>query len=517
MAADKLIICGHNCFTKIDMADYNDLHSYRIVMSKNIIGRNEELQLLGEIAKSKEPEFVAVYGRRRVGKTFLIREVFSNKGIYLEATGTKDAPMENQLENFMSSISKTFAGGRPLKVPSTWEEAFSLLTNELQLVPKSKKITIFFDELPWLSTKRSRLIQALDYYWNAHWSKQNNLTLIVCGSAASWMLDNLIQAKGGLYNRLTRRILLEPFNLKETKEFLESRSLKLSQKEVLDLYMAIGGIPFYLKGVKKGKSSAQMIDDLCFKKSGLLHSEFQNLFKALFDQAETNVAIVRAIEKAHNSISRKQLIKTLGKSSGGTLNKRLEELEASNFIQCFIPYGKKKKDRFYRITDEYTLFYIKWIEPLVSSGVYAENKGHWKKIYPTPPRLTWAGYAFESVCLKHLPQIIKALDLENTSFKAGSWRFIPRKGSQARGAQIDLLFDRDDNAITICEIKYSDSLFTIDRAYSKNLTQKMDVFEEQRDKKKQLFLAMITTKGVKKNLWSEDLVDMDVKLDDLFL
>lgn len=486
-------------------------------MAKKIIGRKNELQLLKEIEKSKEAEFIAVYGRRRVGKTFLIREFFSKKGVYFETTGTKDAPMINQLANFTSSLSNTFAKGRALKAPSNWEEAFSLLTQEIQSIPKSKKVTIFLDELPWLTTKRSRLIQAIDYYWNTHWSKLSNIILIVCGSAASWMLDHLIHAKGGLYNRLTRRILLEPFNLKETKEYLESRSIKMSQKQILDLYMAIGGIPFYLKEIKKGKSSAQMIDDMCFKKTGLLHSEFQNLFKALFDQAETNLGIVRAIGKANNKISRTQLIKTLGKTSGGRLNKRLEELEASNFIQCFIPYGKKQRDRFYRIIDEYTLFYMQWIEPLVKSGIYAGSDGYWKKIYPTANRFIWAGYAFESVCLKHLPQITKALDLENISFKAGSWHFIPQKGSKSKGAQIDLLFDRDDHAITVCEIKYSDSLFTIDRTYSKVLLQKLDVFREQCNQKKELFLAMITTKGVKKNVWSEDLIDMEVRLEDLFL
>lgn len=486
-------------------------------MSKKIIGRTVELQLLKEIEKSKEAEFVAVYGRRRVGKTFLIREFFSKKGIYLEATGTKDASLSKQIENFTSAISTTFFKGIPLKTPSNWEEVFSLLTKELQSLPKTKKITLFIDELPWLCTKRSRLIQALDYYWNAHWSKQTNLILIVCGSAASWMLENLIYAKGGLYNRLTKRLLLEPFNLKETKEFLESRSIKLNQKQVLDLYMSIGGIPFYLKEVKKGKSTAQIIDDLCFKKTGLLHTEFLNLFKALFDQSETNIKIIREIVKAGNMLSRDQIMHAIGKTSGGTLNKRLSELEASSFIQSFIPYEKKKRGRFYRITDEYTLFYVKWIEPLVKSGVYATNTSHWKKIYHTPSRLIWAGYAFESVCFKHLEQIIHALDLENISFKAGTWRFIPPKSSKKQGAQIDLLFDRDDNAITICEIKYSDSLFTIDKAYSKVLLKKMDVFEEQQQKSKEMFLAMITTKGVKPNVWTEDLVDLEVTLEDLYL
>lgn len=485
-------------------------------MSRKIIGRKEELKLLKEIERSKDPEFVAVYGRRRVGKTFLIREFFSKKGIYLETTGIKDASLAIQLENFTSSVCNFFFKDVPLKTPSSWEKAFSLLTKGLQSIPKTKKITLFLDELPWLCTKRSRLIQSLDYYWNAHWSKQTNLTLIVCGSAASWMLDNLVHAKGGLYNRLTKRLLLEPFTLKETKEFLASRSIKLSQKQILDLYMAVGGIPFYLKEIKKGKSPAQIIDDLCFKKTGLLHTEFQNLFKALFDQPEISLKIIREIAKAGNILSRDQISKFVGKSSGGTLNKRLNELEASSFIQCFIPYEKKKRNRFYRITDEYTLFYIRWIEPLVTSGIYAGNECYWKKIYSTPSRLIWAGYAFESVCFKHLQQIIKALELENIAFKSGSWRFIPLKASEKRGAQIDLLFDRDDNAITICEIKYSDSLFTIDRAYSKVLTQKLEVFEEQLQKKKQLFLAMITTKGVKQNMWSEDLVDLEVRLEDLF-
>ena len=488
-----------------------------ITMGKKIVGREQELKLLKEIEKSKEAEFVAVYGRRRVGKTFLIREYFSQKGVYLEVTGVKDAPLDAQLENFITAISKTFASGRPLKTPPSWEEAFALLTSELEKVSKSKKITVFIDELPWMVTKRSRLIQVLDYYWNAHLSKLKNLALIVCGSAASWMLENLIHAKGGLYNRLTRRILLEPFTLKETAKFLESRSIKLSQKHILDLYMTIGGIPFYLKEIKKGKSSAQIIDHLCFKKSGLLHSEFQNLFKALFDHADLNLEIVKTIAKNGNAISRNDLIKALGKASGGRINARLEELAASSFIQCFIPYGNKKRDRFYRIVDEYTLFYIKWIEPLLQSGIYVESENYWKKVHATPGRLSWAGHAFENVCFKHLPQITKALDLNNTPFTAGSWRYLPRKGSKNKGAQIDLLFDRGDGAITICEIKYSDAQFTIDRAYGKNLTKKFDVFEEQTKTKKELFLAMITTKGVKKNMWHEDLVDMEVTLSDLFL
>ena len=486
-------------------------------MAKKIIGRKEELKLLKEISASKDPEFLVVYGRRRVGKTFLMREFFSNKGVYLEIVGTKDGSMASQLEKFSLAVSEVFAEGRELETPKTWNKAFALLTKEFKRIPPSKKIIVFLDELPWLATKRSRLVQALDYYWNAHWSKQNNLILVVCGSAASWMLNNLVHAKGGLYNRLTRRMLLEPFNLKETKEFLASRSIRLKNKQVLDLYMAVGGVPFYLKEFKKGMSPAQMIDEVCFKKTGLLYSEFQNLFKALFDRAETNLSIVKAIAKKGNSISRSELAKVLSKASGGRLNERLKELEASSFIQCFIPYGKSKRDRYYRIIDEYTLFYLKWIEPLVVTGVYVGGESYWKKIYQTSARHAWAGFAFESVCFKHLPQIVNGLELETISFRAGSWRYLPPKKSNEQGTQIDLLFDRDDQAITLCEIKYSDSLFTIDKDYGKTLLKKMDIFEEKCNAEKELFLALLTTKGVKKNLWHEELVDLEVTLDDLFL
>ena len=370
--------------------------------------------------------------------------------------------------------------------------------------------------MPWLAGKRSKLIQALDYYWNVYWSKNKRFILIACGSAASWMLDHLIHAKGGLHNRITKRILLEPFDLKQTKEFLDSRSIRMRQKQILDLYMAIGGVPFYLKEVKKGRSASQIIDEICFKKSGLLYTEFQALFYALFEQAEVNLRVVREIVKAGNSISREQLIKAMGVTSGGRLNRRLYELEASGFIRCFVPYGKKRRDQFYRIIDEYTLVYFKWIEPLTRSGISSGQDSYWQKINLTPQKSTWAGYAFENICLKHVTQISEALGLKKVAFKVGSWRMVPAKKSPQEGAQIDLLFDRDDGIITLCEIKYSDNVFVIDRAYGKNLNRKMEVFERHFSTEKELFLAMITTKGVKKNLWSEELVQLEVKLDDFF-
>lgn len=488
---------------------------------KNIVGRNEELKILDRAMQSKQAEFVAIYGRRRVGKTYLIREYFSKKGIYLEATGIKNAPLKHQLEQFTKAYSKVFHEGVRLEIPSSWNEVFEMLTEKMEALPKNKKIIVFLDELPWMASQKSRLVQFLDYYWNRYWSSQRNLILITCGSAASWMLDHLIFATGGLYNRVTKRILLAPFDLKETQEFLESHSIKLKRKQILDLYMVMGGIPFYLNEVVKGKSIVQNINDLCFEKKGLLYSEFKNLFHSLFDRAEYHLDIVRTIVDSKNAVSREKLIEITGISSGGAINRRLDELEASNFIQAFIPYGKKRRDRFFRVIDEYTLFYLKWIEPYIEKGIHSEPSNYWQKICKTPAKLAWSGLAYESVCFKHIGQIARILGLSNIPYLGGSWRLIPPKKSKDKGAQIDLLFDRDDDVITLCEIKYSDNSFVIDKAYAKSLDQKIDVFEhnfpsKSKPTRKQIYLAMISTFGVKKNMYSEDLVHNEVVLEDLF-
>jgi len=492
------------------------------MIQERIIGRKKEFKILSQIVKLKEAQFIAVYGRRRVGKTFLIREFYKDKGFFLECTGIKNLELSKQLANFSQALSKTFFSGAPLKISSSWHEAFELLTQKIQEIPKGKKAILFLDELPWLASRRSGLIQALDYYWNVHWSKLNHLILIVCGSAASWMLEHIVNAKGGLYNRISKKIMLEPFNLKETKEFLKAQTVKLEHKQIVDLYMAIGGIPYYLKEVRKGESASQAIDGLCFQNNGILYTEFKHLFRSLFDHAENHLQIIREIANAGNTISRERLIAATKMSSGGSLNRRLEELEASGFIKHFIPLGKKSRDSFYRIIDEYTLFYLKWIEPLISSGTFSGKKGYWNRTLNTPHRNTWAGFAFESLCIKHIDQIIQAIGIEDIAHKIGCWRFVPARKSKDQGAQVDLLFDRADGIITLCEVKFSEHVFTIDKAYSGILNQKIDAISKhypnsKNPTKKQIQLAMATTYGIKKNMYSEELVQNVITLNELFV
>ena len=400
-----------------------------------IIGREREIELLKEIWLSPSAEFLAVYGRRRVGKTFLIRNFFQPKGFYLEFTGIKDGHKHEHLERFTDTMVKKFYPLPPshFKSPENWHAAFEWLSQELEKLPKTKRITLFFDELPWMATKKSGLIQALDYFWNTRWSQWRQLKLIVCGSAASWMLDQLINAKGGLHNRITKMLQLKPFDLLQVKKFLVHRDIHLKSTHILDIYMIMGGIPHYLEQIKKSKSVIQNIDSICFQQDGHLYQEFSRLYPALFDNPELSMQIMRAIARHHYGISKEKLVQEVGKTSGGRFDKRLNELEASGFIQGFIPYGHNKRDQFFRVVDEYTLFYLDWIAEFAEHRALAlKNKSYWTNASNTPSWYNWAGYAFENICLKHIDNILEALGISHINCKIGSWRYVPKKNFRVR-------------------------------------------------------------------------------------
>ncbi len=482
---------------------------------RKLVGRENEIKIFDRILSSRKAEFITVYGRRRIGKTYLVSEYFSNKGLYFECTGIKDGKMRDQLMNFSEAFQQTFYPKLTLAAPKNWRQAFELLTNQIKDIPKDTKIILFFDELPWLATRRSKLLQELDYFWNKYWSRMDNVKLIVCGSAASWILDNLINAKGGLHNRITEAIQLNPFTLGETKIYLETiLNMKLNALQILDLYMVMGGVPFYLGKLKKNKSVAQNINELCFSQDGMLNSEFSRLFKSLFDAYELNLRIVKAIAKFRYGISLAQLLKKIGKTAGGRFTDRLRELEAAGFIEKILPYGRKQRDHYYRISDEYTMFYLNWIEGVI--GKIPADSNYWMDMSKSPAWNSWSGYAFEIVCHKHINKIISTLDIKGAGCLVSGWRHITNVGKDNQGAQIDLLLDRTDDAISICEIKYSIKEFSIDKPYAQKLLTKMSVFQNETGTNKQLFLVLITTSGLKRNIWSEDLVNEVVKLEDLF-
>lgn len=485
----------------------------------SLIARDEEIKTLTQLFNSNKPEFLALYGRRRVGKTYLIRQFFKKKkdAIFFNVTGSKKGSIEEQINHFTDQLGEVFYEGANLNRGKNWDETFKALTKAIKNAPKGKKIILFFDELPWMATRNSRLLEALDYYWNQHWSNDKRIKLIICGSSASWIINKIIKNKGGLHNRITRKIYLEPFNLSETKSFLYKNGIKLNNKQILQIFMVTGGVPYYLSQIEKGLSATQNIEKLAFSKKAFLLDEFDNLFSSLFDDGDVHIKIVKIIAKNRYGIGKRKLLEAIGKEAvGSSGSKKLKELEETGFIISFKPLYHKRKGIYYRLVDEFSLFYLKWIDPIVDLlQKKALDHGNWQAMQTTPEWYSWQGYAFEMVCYKHLSEIRKALNVSPTAI-ASSWRYVPSKRSEQRGAQIDLLFDRKDDSITLCEIKYADEPFVLTKEYVNALKRKIEVFKNVTRTKKQLFLSLISANGLKENYYADDLVSGVATLEDLF-
>jgi hypothetical protein len=426
-----------------------------------------------------------------------------------ELTGMYNGSLTAQLAQFSKAFQK--ASGSPLEIrpPGNWIEAFSALEKLLAAKGKRKKWVVFLDEFPWLNSRKSGFLSAFGHFWNTWASRQNNLIVVICGSAASWMIRNVVNSRGGLHNRITKRIRLLPFTLSETKEYLASLAVKLDHYQILQLYMAFGGVPHYLNNMERGRSATQAIEKACFTKTGALTEEFSNLYQSLFENADHHLKTVRALARAPKGLTRQEIIDACNFSSGGRVTAMLEELEESGFIQSAIPYQKTSKEAIYRLTDEFSLFYLRFME-----GVKLNGKEMWSKISNTNAYKIWCGMSFEAICLKHMEQIKKALGIAGIYSEDSPWRYTGGRGES--GAQIDVLVDRNDRTINICEIKFYTDVFSIDKSYASELRRKVRVFSEQTKTKKSVFLSFITTYGLKKNEYATSLVHNDLTMDILF-
>lgn len=471
------------------------------------IGRAEELAILKKAIQSNEAEMVAVIGRRRVGKTFLIETAYKEQLLF-SFTGSQNAPKAEQLQNFSLQLTEQSNSAVPLKVPKDWMEAFHLLITYLKSKMGDSKSVVFLDELPWIATPKSGFLRALSFFWNS-WAVKNNIVVVICGSAASWMIQKVVNHKGGLHNRITRRIFLEPFTLKETGEYLKSRHIHFDRYHIVQLYMSLGGIPHYLKEVESGRTATQNIDKICFSKNGLLRDEFSRLYPSLFSHAERHIEVIRALASTWSGMTRAKLAKAVSMSNGGGLTKVLTELQHSGFISEFKSYGKKKKEKLYRLTDEYSLFFLHFIE-----GKNYEGADTWQHLSQTQSYKTWAGYAFENLCLKHIPSIKKALQIGGIYSVSAS--FYKKGTAQETGAQIDLLIDRNDQAINLIECKFHNKTLRLTKSDVEALRIKQAVFEESTKSNKQLFWCVITTFGLQQNEYSLGFVQNVLVLDDLF-
>ncbi len=485
------------------------------VQSK-IIGRLSEIEALERVYSSKKAEFVAVYGRRRVGKTFLIRHFFKQQPcVFFQLTGIHNASLKTQLAEFTKELEALYVSldmKLHLVQPKSWLQAFEMLTEAIKHT--KKKVILFFDEFPWMASKKSKLLQALDYYWNRYWVDHPKVKLVICGSAASWIIENILNNKAGLHNRVTLRLAVEPFTLRETQDYLKSEGVVLDHAQILELYMCIGGIPFYLSAVRSGLSATQNINALCFKKQGALADEFNNLFSSLFQRSEMHETIVKLLAAHRQGVSRKD-IETMIAWKGGGLTRILRELEYAGFIESFITLNRARGN-YYKLVDEYTLFYLNWIAPPLKEKRMKEfNTKFWEESAQSAAWRAWAGYAFEAMCFKHLDSIKKALNISEGAV-ATTWCYVAKKNGGIPGAQIDLLFDRQDGLINLCEIKYSTSKFKIDKAYAKVLQNKLDVYKKVTKTNKQAVLSMITTRGLQASSYLDGLVWSSATVQDLF-
>ncbi len=470
-----------------------------------IVGRKREKESLMKCLYSKRPEFLVVYGRRRVGKTYLIKEFF-NKQFSFYTTGLTDDKMKGQLRAFNESL--LFYGSEEKEQPKDWFEAFSRLRQLLESdtvyrEPINNRRLVFLDELPWMDTARSDFKSALDYFWNSWGSSQEDLVLIVCGSATSWIISNLLTNKKGFHNRVTKRIHLNPFSLSECEELYELNDIAMTRNQMIESYMVFGGIPHYLNLMDSRLSLAQNINELCFKEYGELHNEYYNLFYSLFDKPGKHMAIIQALSANAEGLTRTELSKVKEIGGGSVLTKNLRELEECGFIRRYSNFTKEENNAIYQLIDPFTLFSIRFIE--------SKKFDSWNEYINSPSYNAWRGNSFELVCLNHVDQIKASLGISGIETNEFAWK----SSKPGQAAQIDLIIDRKDDVINLCEMKYTNEDYALDQEESDKLLKRMNLFQKETATKKAIHITLVSGNGFKQNKYS-GIVQNVITGEDLF-
>jgi len=463
-----------------------------------LIGRDKERELFLRAVESEQSEFIAVYGRRRVGKTFLIREVF-NYTFAFQHTGILDAPMKEQLSEFRQSLYR--CGMKKKAMPKTWNDAFHLLEGYLSSLPEGKKV-IFIDELPWMDTVRSNFIRALDHFWNNWANARKDIVLIVCGSATSWIIDNIVMNYGGLHNRLTKKIHLHPFTLHECELFCVNHNFGYKRNMIMEAYMALGGIPYYWNLMQKGLSVAQNFDRMFFDEDGELAQEYDALYSSLFKHPRVHISIINSLSTKKVGMERAELLEMSKESDNEQFSKALKELEQCGFIRKYTCLGKEKKNAVYQLMDNYTLFYFQFVKQNKNG-----DKTFWTSMYNSSLHNSWAGLAFERVCLQHLEQIKKSLGFSAVISTAHSWT--------GPGAQIDLLIDRNDGVINVCEMKYYKGRYPLTSEEVERMQNRVNALQNGTGTVKSINLTLITSFGVSSGSDTHNIQNL-LTMDDLF-
>lgn len=464
-----------------------------------IIGRSSEQELLRQRVNSNSAELIALYGRRRVGKTYLVKQFFNNDFSF-SFTGIYQGSKEEQLGEFLRQIERY--SGEPHKKVRTWFDAFALLRNYLDSIPEGKSIVVFFDELPWMDTPKSSFLKAFEFFWNSWGASNPRLKFIVCGSATSWMRNNIISDKGGLYNRTTCNIYLPPFSLFEVEQLILSKGAVWNRYQIAEAYMILGGIPQYFSYLEKGMSLDQYVDYLFFKDNAILSKEYNFVFKSLFSNDSLYRGIIEALATKACGLTRMEIRNILGVSDNGAFTVALRDLSDCDFIRQYSSIGKRERGSLYQLTDLFSLFYLRYVK-----SYKGQDEHHWQNMLDSPSRAAWSGYAFEQLCLHHIRQIKNKLSIAGVQSDIYSWK--------DANAQIDLLIDRRDQVINLCEMKFSQSKYEITKKYDELLREKREYFRRKTKTRKALYLTFVSTYGINEGLYKAN-IQNEVVLDDLF-
>lgn len=473
-----------------------------------IIGRKKELEQLHDAYESEYSEFVAVYGRRRVGKTFLVREAFGYNFTFQHA-GLAKSNMKKQLIAWKSSLKD--AGLKVCAAPKSWIDAFDLLKDLIRQSEDKKKV-IFIDEMPWMDTKRSEFIPALEHFWNGWASGRKDVLLVICGSTTSWIINKVIKNHGGLHNRVTHKVHLKQFTLNECEQYAESLKLGMTRRQVMECYMTMGGVPFYWSFLDRRLGLAQNIDHIFFEEEAPLKGEFDELYSSLFREPESYLQVVTTLGLKRSGMTREELVSEGGLPENGKLTQVLEDLEYCGFIRKYNQFGRKNKGSVFQLTDFYTLFYFRFIR-----NNQQGDRQFWSRSQGTTMYATWCGLAFERVCLLRVEQIKLALSIGGVLSSEAAWYSsqTKRDDSTIRGAQIDLLIDRNDDVIDVCEMKYYSDEVVLDEEEANRINNRMLRLREETNTDKAIHAILVTTKGLKRNSYS-DVIQSVVTMEDLF-
>ncbi len=473
-------------------------------MSK-IIARTAEIEVLERKLRSKASEFVIVYGRRRIGKTYLVNNVFANRFTFSYVGARKQKP-QKQLQRFAEQL-KIYSGATYAPTLSNWDEAFNALRTLIDSRPNKERKVIFFDEMPWIDTPRSAFVDALEYFWNAWAAQRDDILFIACGSATSWMVNKLVKNRGGLHNRISEQIYLRPFRLHECEEYLHTRGCQWDRYTITQCYMAMGGVPYYMNLLNPEQSLAQNIDRLFFSKNAPMREEFDQLYSALFRYADKYIDIMNALASNKDGLLRAEIIEKTG-IVGGTLTRILENLVRCDFVENYARYKSTVRNTLYRICDPYTLFYFKFLHSKNS-----KDEHWWTNNLLTPSVQAWQGFSFETICALHLNQIKQKLGISGIATSTSTWRSLGN--NENRGTQIDLVIERSDRIINLCEMKFSTEPYTITKDYEEKLRNRMALFKAETKTRKSVATTMVTTYGIVRGIHS-GIVQNEIVMNDLF-